>query len=58
MRILGEDFDGLRLIDSRRWKELQAAPDHTNMLEMWKDAGIEPIELAKYVKPRLKTAAS
>ncbi|KAF2490561.1 ribosomal protein S10 [Lophium mytilinum] len=31
----------------RKWKELQSAPDHTNVLEMWKEAGVEPIELAK-----------
>jgi hypothetical protein len=37
-----------RLIDTRKWKEWQSAPDHTNMLEMWKEAGIEPIDLAKY----------
>lgn len=31
----------------RRWKEAQNAPDSNSLLQLWKTAGIEPIELAK-----------
>lgn len=35
----------------QKWKELQSAPDDLTMLGAYKRAGVEPIELAKYILP-------
>jgi small subunit ribosomal protein S10 len=35
----------------QRWKEMQNTPDHLSLLHMYKRAGVEPIKVAKSVKP-------
>jgi len=33
----------------RKWKKLQDTPDHLNLLDLYRQHGIEPIKLAKCV---------
>ncbi|OCK85495.1 ribosomal protein S10 [Lepidopterella palustris CBS 459.81] len=52
-KILEKEIPRDREEASKRWKELQRAPDHENLLQMWKEVGVEPLKLLKERKLQL-----